>query len=291
MQNEKCKIRKKLTRKEMVEAVKRFARRNKGAISRDEFVSQSGLTKKMIYQLFPEGGWLQLQKLAGVPRNPNYHRRVSREELMAELHKVALSYGDVPTWIVLTSRSKHSEFAFRKYFGCMADMLTQYVEWLQKNHPGSALIEKVRAKLRTETRYYSLRRENQRTEVRGFRHKRLDGAEYGRAIDFRGLRYAPTNERGVVLLFGMVCREMGFLVEAVQQGFPDCEAKRYFSYSKGEERWKSVRIEFEYRSSGFREHNHDPNGCDIIVCWEHDWRDCPLEVVELRRVIEGLPHS
>ncbi len=22
--------------------------------------------------------------------------------------------------------------------------------------------------------------------------------------------------------------------------------------------------------------------CDVIVCWEHNWVDCPLEVVELR---------
>lgn len=27
-------------------------------------------------------------------------------------------------------------------------------------------------------------------------------------------------------------------------------------------------------------------GADIIVCWEHNWEDCPLEVIELRKVIE-----
>jgi hypothetical protein len=26
----------------------------------------------------------------------------------------------------------------------------------------------------------------------------------------------------------------------------------------------------------------------LIVCWEHDWLQCPLEVLELRSVIDSL---
>ena len=26
-------------------------------------------------------------------------------------------------------------------------------------------------------------------------------------------------------------------------------------------------------------------GCDLIVCWEHNWEECPLEVIELKTVI------
>jgi hypothetical protein len=33
---------------------------------------------------------------------------------------------------------------------------------------------------------------------------------------------------------------------------------------------------------------HDPAGCDIIVCWEHNWPECPLEVVELKKAISDL---
>lgn len=39
---------------------------------------------------------------------------------------------------------------------------------------------------------------------------------FGQPIDFRGLRHAPINEQGVVYLFGMVSRELGFSVEALQ---------------------------------------------------------------------------
>jgi hypothetical protein len=94
----------------------------------------------------------------------------------------------------------------------------------------------------------------------------------------------------VVFLFGMVARELGYLVEAVQTGYPDCsEAKRQIGPGK----WQRVRIEFEYESRNFRDHRHPVNGCDIIVCWRHNWPDClqNLEVLELRTVIKTLAAS
>src|SRR5205085_684390 len=36
---------------------------------------------------------------------------------------------------------------------------------------------------------------------------------YGDFINFRGLQHAPVNEQGVVFLFGMICRELGYVVE------------------------------------------------------------------------------
>jgi hypothetical protein len=97
------------------------------------------------------------------------------------------------------------------------------------------------------------------------------------------LRHAPTNEQGVIYLFGMVSSEPGLFVEAIHQAYPDCEAKR--CVDPRQNRWQPVQIEFEYRSSKFREHGHDPALCDLFICWEHDWPECPLEVIELRSVI------
>lgn len=61
------------------------------------------------------------------------------------------------------------------------------------------------------------------------------------------------------------------------------EAKREIVRGK----WKRVRIEFEFESRNFKEHRHDLDGCDVIVCWRHNWADCPerIEVVELERVV------
>lgn len=115
--------------------------------------------------------------------------------------------------------------------------------------------------------------------------KSLARREMGAFINFRCLAHAPVNEAGVILLFGMIAGEIGYSIDNVQGGFPDCEGKRRVSA----ERWERVRIEFEYRSRNFVRHQHDPRGCDLIVCWEHDWAECPLEVIELKSVIAGLP--
>lgn len=117
-------------------------------------------------------------------------------------------------------------------------------------------------------------------------HNRRKRVLLGEPLNFRGLQHAPINEQGVVFLFGMVCRELGYLVESVQTGFPDCEGKRRID----NRRWERVRIEFEFKSSNFVKHGHDPTLCDLIVCWEHDWLDCPMEVVELRKQIQNLNH-
>jgi len=109
---------------------------------------------------------------------------------------------------------------------------------------------------------------------------------YGDPMDFRGLRHEPVDEQGVVFLFGMLARGLGFLAEAVQRGFPDCEAKRRIAPG----RWQRVRIEFEFESRNYRVHGHPADGCDVIVCWRHNWAECPkgIEVVELSSVIKSF---
>lgn len=111
---------------------------------------------------------------------------------------------------------------------------------------------------------------------------------YGDIINFRGLIHAPINEQGVVFLFGMVSKELGFRIESVQQGFPDCAGK--FCYDGVH--WASVTIEFEFTSLNFKTHCHDTAGCDFIICWEHDWKECPenLNVIELKSEITKLPN-
>jgi len=104
-----------------------------------------------------------------------------------------------------------------------------------------------------------------------------DRSIVGDIINFRGLVYAPLNENGVVFLFGKVAEDLNMYVEEIKPGFPDCIARRFTG--KG---WERVRVEFEFRSSSFKEHRHDPKACDIIICWQHDWADCPIEVIELR---------
>jgi HNH endonuclease len=114
----------------------------------------------------------------------------------------------------------------------------------------------------------------------------------GAPMDLPGFLFEPTNEMGVVLLFGMLFWRLGFIIESAQIGYPDCRAK--LEVEPG--RWQDVGIEFELHSRHFLAHRHDPSRCDFIVCWIHNWKGCPpnLRVIELREVVRRLsqlPHS
>jgi hypothetical protein len=109
-------------------------------------------------------------------------------------------------------------------------------------------------------------------------------------IDFRGLRYAPASRQGVVYLFGMIGHELGFLIESFVSEFPDCEGKRCVDSENNQ--WEPVRIQFEYKSSDFKTRTsakgYDESQCDLIVCWNHNWTESPIEVLELRSVLQYL---
>jgi len=105
----------------------------------------------------------------------------------------------------------------------------------------------------------------------------------GDPINFEGLIYGPLNENGVIFLFSKIHDKLGLNIEAIQPSFPDAKGRR-----KGRKGWEDIWIEFEFKSSHFKTHSHDPKECDVIVCWEHDWQDCPIEVIELRKELERL---
>jgi hypothetical protein len=107
----------------------------------------------------------------------------------------------------------------------------------------------------------------------------------GRPIKIDGMAYAPTNEQGVVFLFGRLAPRLGFHIERVQTHFPDCMARRY---------GKLCRIEFEYRASNYERQDHPPRGADVVVCWDNDWENRPqkykhLEVISLRTHVGAEP--
>jgi len=106
---------------------------------------------------------------------------------------------------------------------------------------------------------------------------------FGDKVQFKSLSCAPVNELGVVYLFGVLHETFDYQIESIQAGFPDCIARRKI----GSNRWEEVRIEFEFDSRSFVSHGHDPEGVDVIVCWKHNWRECPgdIEVIELSNLL------
>jgi hypothetical protein len=111
------------------------------------------------------------------------------------------------------------------------------------------------------------------------------GVVYGEPLGLAAMAHAPTNEYGVLFMFGVVAADLGFRIERVQREFPDVEAKREVAPGI----WKLQLWELEWCSRNFKEHRHDPKGCRGIICWKHNWPDIPegLEVIELSRVVKG----
>lgn len=109
----------------------------------------------------------------------------------------------------------------------------------------------------------------------------------GEVINFEGLIFGPVNEQGVIFLFSKLQKELGFVIESIQTGFPDARGR--IKTNKG---LKEVWIEFEYRASSYLVHDHplEPGACDFIVCWEDDWKKPPehIQIIELKTELEKI---
>ncbi len=112
----------------------------------------------------------------------------------------------------------------------------------------------------------------------------------GEPIDLDILNYAPTSEQGVVVLFAAFMKLLpyGFVkMEFIRSGFPDaCVIQEEGS------RYARRYIEFEFKASQFRDHiknsKHKYIKCDYVVCWENNFRTCPIPVIELKKEIEKI---
>lgn len=78
-----------------------------------------------------------------------------------------------------------------------------------------------------------------------------------------GLLWEPKNEQEVLFLFAKFHHELGFpYILQVQAHFPDITVIDNDKQTK--------RIEVELAASHFRAHQHDPSGCDYVLCWQND---------------------
>lgn len=103
--------------------------------------------------------------------------------------------------------------------------------------------------------------------------------ETGGLLGVKGIVYEPINEQGTILLFAALAEDLHFMIEAIGAEFPDAHLRRL----KPNDRWEPIRAEFEFRASSFRDHKHNSKECDLIICWENDWPNAPIEVLELKQ--------
>jgi len=274
----------KWTRKLILTAAKEAAAQAAGPLTKQQFFACSGINAYHLLRLFPEGGWMEVRRLAGLGRHPRHRQPLSDDELLQQFHEVAAKLRAIPSvrqFARVTTLARAD--TLQRRFGRTPARRRRYREWLEKNHPASPLL---RLLARDADEAPVPPASAPKINAGMPRWPKKAGIVRGAPIPLRGLRYAPTNEQGVIYLFGLLSERLGFIVEGMHSGYPDCEATRCID--RRLDRWQPVRIEFEFVSSNFHDHGHDPAGCDLIVCWQHDWRECPLEVIELRAVVEQM---
>lgn len=206
--------------------------------------------------------------------------RLSEDELFNNLYKIEQRMGREPGYNACSSQGDYSPHPYRTRFGKWNSVLQHYRRWKIENNKEN--VSSSSRRLSSNGASHALV-----SSPPGMSKIKKPEQFYGEPIDFRGLRHVPINEQGVVFFFGMISHELGFNIEAIQQGFPDSEGK--FLYDDKKSLWAKARIEFEYKATSFKKHGHSLEHCDFIVCWINDWEDCPINVIELKTEILKLP--
>ena len=281
------------TASDVTDAIRELAGQLGRAPSRSQFRSWAGVSESQILKYFPS--WREAVRASGLEPDAT-NVRLEDGELLKDWGEMVRRNRRIPTRSQYRREGSYSPTSFEKHFGPWSAIPERFRSFAAGNPDWADVLTLLPVVDVSDVRRVQ---RNASTEdsvlpvvplASGRVHSRLEGLPtYGDPIDFRGLRHEPVNEQGVVFLFGMVAKELGYLVEAVQTGYPDCEAKRQIGPGK----WQRVRIEFEFESRNFRDHGHPADGCDVIVCWRDNWTDRPrnLEVLELSRVITALATS
>lgn len=292
-------------KKQILKSIAAIAKQLGRAPSQAEFVARSGISKYFVLKWFRS--WTEAVRSAGLHPSA-LNARIDDRALLEDWGRVVRKNAGVLPRHMFRRAAKYNPCTLAKRFGGWSSVPQAFRKFARGKQqwadvvallpactpkyrgsasgkaPASAILpeEELRsAKTNSSCRFVSAKK---------IEHATLKGRPMcGKPIDFRGLRHEPVNEQGVVFLFGMLAKELGYMVEALQKGFPDCEAKRQIA----PDRWQRVSIEFEFESKNFHDHGHPVNGCDVIVCWRHNWHECPehIEVLDLSRAIKSLTGS
>jgi HNH endonuclease len=280
-----------LNKEEIIALVKKVAEELGHRPNQFEFWQMAKAKKEHMRRLF--GSYRELVQEAGFEAlGPGFY--ITTDQLLGDWAAVARKLGKAPTVMQYDKAGKYSHRAFRVRWKSWHDVPAAVMEWAAAKWPDRQWddVAEIARKYTEERRtagYQSGRAKKfnrltstEEMELTSTPPKKSAAPVYGRPIMMQELATAPTNEAGVLFLFGAMAKALGFMVLRVQSEFPDCEALRCNENG----RWRRVRIELEFESKNFLLHGHDPRECDLIVCWTHNWPSCPVEVVELSGVVE-----
>jgi hypothetical protein len=282
-----------ITREYIIQTLKELDAKSEKTVG-GSALAQKGINPYQIRTLIPEG-LTKLKQDLGLTIS-RQERPLLDDELLEQMDKVVSKLKHIPTFEEIRRETGTTDKVFRSRFGKKGkrEVFSHYCKWLEKHKSESENIKLVKEYLEDQGKTITLRLQLSKRKSSSSKKPlqtwpKGTGRLYGASLLFGNLIYEPTNEQGVVFLFGMVSKHLGFSIEWIGTEFPDCVAKRYIDGPR--KRQQSVKIEFEYMSRQYKM-DHPQKGCDIIVCWKDNWNDCPLEVIELSteiKKLKGLP--
>jgi len=268
------------TKEEIIAAIQACATKLGRVPSQDELKTETGIYGKIFARHF--GNYTKALRASGFEgRGSGF--MLPMDELFLEWAGIVRKIGETPSAADYILHSQHSLTPLRKRFRYWNDVPAGMVQYAVENgleeQWGDVL--EVARKYRREGRTGGWRR----TLTALSSNPRIlnDRPVYGAPFLRTALTFAPVNEMGVVFLFGAMAEKLGFIVTWIGTQYPDVEAFREVSPG----RWQRVRVEIEFLSRNFLQHFHNPKECDLIVCWENNWPDCPLEVIALKECMES----
>jgi len=274
-------------KRQILDAIANLAKKLGRTPTRAEFFSRSRISNYSLYKFFLR--WNDAVRAAGL-RPYTGNARIPDAEVLKDWGETARKNGAIPGLYVYRRYGKYDPNTLERRFGRWSEIPEAFRHFAKDKPEWADVVGLLPASAPPGTATKAAGRPNGTSlfaipACKALHPAFKDRPAFGNPIAFPWLRYEPVNEQGVVLLFGMLAKDLGYRVESVQPGFPDCQAARQIA----PERWQRVRIEFEFESRNFREHGHPSGGCDVIVCWRHNWPDCPqhLEVLELSRLMQS----
>jgi len=267
-----------MTKEEVIASIEKCAEELGRTPKRLEICNLPGISRRTLVRLF--GGFREALVACRLPLEGMGHP-VGQEDLLLDWVRVARELKKVPNSAEYDFRGKFSLRPFNRLFGNWGNVAVELFKWM-RNEPEDERWSDVMGMVAAYVEKAEL---NRTSGHKGDRtsglHFRTGEPQYGAPIRSAVMTYAPLNEAGVLFLFATVARELGFSILRLQTAYPDCEAMREVKQG----RQQRVHIELEYESRNYLEHGHPLDGCDLIVCWINNWPECPLEVIELSRIV------
>jgi len=281
-----------MTKKQIIEAVRRCAGKLKRNPTTNELI-RFGISRRQAKRHF--GSIKEMLRAAGLDVTGG-HYKPALTALMLDWATVARKLGRAPMQKEYLSAGNYSDKPFISRFGRWSSVAENFLRLVREwniQQDWKDVIEAISDWQRKDgaagsgkTNLVKLEWNAQKGNSRVRLRARPGRAVCGAPMVTPGMIHEPANEDGVILLFGMLAERLGLIVRRVQGEFPDCEVL----YETEPRRWINLFVEFEFESRNYAKHGHPKDGCDLLVCWIHNWPQCPadMEVLELKTMVGML---